>query len=536
MAQYKPQAATPEFLRARATWSSREAEILEGRALPHIKDFRAGHSVFREDAADDLGQQIRLDVESDLHTLEVLDLLNALKTDMSGDGCWQVYQGMGNAGEDVDVYLFHAALRGHPSAVSAWAADMMTSRNPTDRVGHLMGMSVALGMMSGLQVWDGSLEDSADRVRELRTHGQGILRRTGETMSEWDWATEQLEYESQYADQKRPGHAESKRRLEKAIEAMTGDAEFLRLVEEDRAEFFAPPSPPKPAAPVKPGLVVLGAMPAGDSKHRGEIARAVAAIAGKRLPLVGGDRVFAAGMRLHEDYPHLTEAIDRMMLPQVAREFPQFRALIVGPAGAGKSSVAMAVADALGLPSMVFNAGGASDAAFGGTSSQYASQRMSLPMQMIAQHGIANPLMIGDEIDKVASGRQNGSLTDVLLGMLEPSSARRYFDPALECQVDLSAVSFIMTANTLEDVPQPLRDRLQVIRVPEPSWEHVGVLSRRILDDLARGRGLDPRWIESLAEDELEIVHQAWPGGSLRRLRKILEVLVDTRDLTMGVH
>ena len=70
--------------------------------------------------------------------------------------------------------------------------------------------------------------------------------------------------------------------------------------------------------------------------------------------------------------------------------------------------------------------------------------------------------------------------------------------------------------------------------MPEPTWEHLGVLSRQIVDRIAKERGVDSRWFAPLAEDELDLVRQAWPGGSLRQLTRIITTIVDGRDRLIG--
>src|SRR5690606_8339771 len=107
-------------------------------------------------------------------------------------------------------------------------------------------------------------------------------------------------------------------------------------------------------------------------------------------------------------------------------------------------------------------------------------------------------------------------------------------DLALEVEVDLSAVSHFATANSLEGIPDPLRDRMRVLQMPDPGWQHLGTLTRQILDRLAKERGLDPRWHEALAEDELDLVRTNWPGGSIRQLTTIVRAIVDGRSQIMG--
>ena len=100
----------------------------------------------------------------------------------------------------------------------------------------------------------------------------------------------------------------------------------------------------------------------------------------------------------------------------------------------------------------------------------------------------------------------------------------------MELAVDLSHVSYILTANSLENIPPPMRDRCRIIQVPNPSPEHVPVLVRGILDDIARERGIDRHWIEPLAQDEIEVITEGWGEGSIRRLRRVVEIFLHDRD------
>ena len=262
--------------------------------------------------------------------------------------------------------------------------------------------------------------------------------------------------------------------------------------------------------------------------------RPFTAIAGRRLPLVRRGDVAAHRRSLVRRAPHAETAIDVILRDLAASELAWIRpTLLVGPAGAGKTSLARAIAETIGLPVTTYAAGGIADASLMGTSAQWSTSRPSVPLDLIRSSGIANPLVVLDEADKTQSSH-NGSLVDALLAFLEPATARRYRDLALEIEVDLSRVSWISTANRLDDVPRPLLDRFRVIRVEEPRWEHVGDLARGILDDIAAERDLDRRWLEELAQDELQVLKKAWNGGSIRRLRRALEVLVDGRDLAMG--
>jgi hypothetical protein len=277
-------------------------------------------------------------------------------------------------------------------------------------------------------------------------------------------------------------------------------------------------------------LVVVPTLgePTGSSARK-EVLGQFKSIAGVALPVAGVEELVEPRRQLLARYPHFAIEIDLIL-----RQRRPYRLLLVGSPGCGKTSLARDLADALDLPSVVYPGGGAADSSFSGTSAQWTTSRPSIPLQTVLRSRTANPVVIIDEIDKADPGRNNGSFADALLTFLEPGSARRVLDPTLEVEVDLSAVSYIATANKIEDVPGPLRDRLRVIRMPDPSPAHATALIATMLDDLAVERGIDHRWLQPLAADELELVNKAWPGGSLRRLRRVVELLIDGRDQQMG--
>lgn len=280
------------------------------------------------------------------------------------------------------------------------------------------------------------------------------------------------------------------------------------------------------ASPAVRSLVVVPLLgdPTGSSAQK-DLFKQFKPIAGTALPLTGDVDLSAVRSRLLARYPHFATEIDLVL-----RQSQPFRLLLVGSPGCGKTSLARDLASTLGLPSVVYPVGGSSDSSFAGTSAQWSTARASTPLQTVLRHRQANPLVILDELEKAGDSRHNGSLVDALLSFLESTSARRVLDPALEVECDLSAVSYVATANGLAGVPRPLLDRLRVIRMPDPRPEHALALIATMFNDIADERGLDRRWLQPLAGDELEIVQKAWPGGSLRRLRRVLELLLDGRD------
>lgn len=305
------------------------------------------------------------------------------------------------------------------------------------------------------------------------------------------------------------------------------DPELRAAIDEDRAEFLAGDDEPA-------GLIVVPSLPDGTGARKDTIKSWGDKIA-RPLPLVPRGDVAAHRQALARQWPHAVELIDVVLGDLAARDTVRFRpTLFVGPAGSGKSSLARAICEHFELPCELQPLAGVHDAAMMGTSAQWSSTRESVPLQLIKRTGMASVGMIWDEVEKIGTRRENGNVLDALLPMLEIDQARRYRDQALEVEVDLSMVSHFATANSIDGIPAPLRDRFRILTMPEPGWQHLGTLTRQIVDRVARERGIDGRWFAPLAEDEMDLVRAAWPGGSIRKLSRIVTTIVDGREQIMG--
>lgn len=309
------------------------------------------------------------------------------------------------------------------------------------------------------------------------------------------------------------------------------DAAWIdRVINEDRGE-IAESAPPRETF----GVVVVPALPEGGTSWRKEIVKSWHSLAGTRLPAVDRGDLAAHRRSLVERWPHAAEVIDVILGDLAAMPAVRFRpTLLVGSPGSGKSSLARAIFDTVGLPCELQSFAGLHDAALMGTSAQWSSARESTPLQLIKRSGKATVGVIWDEIEKASSDRRSGAPAEALLPMLEVDQARRYRDLCLEVEVDLSLVSHFATANSLDGIPDPVRDRMRVLSMPEPGWQHLGTLSSQIVRRIAKERGVDSRWFAPLAEDELDLVRAAWPGGSLRQLTRIVTTLIDGRDRLIG--
>ncbi|GAA5876394.1 hypothetical protein JCM1840_006010 [Sporobolomyces johnsonii] len=196
----------------------------------------------------------------------------------------------------------------------------------------------------------------------------------------------------------------------------------------------------------------------------------------------------------------------------------------VGPPGVGKTSIGKSIARALDRQFFRFSVGGLSDVAeIKGHRRTYVGAMPGKIIQALKKVQTENPLVLIDEVDKIGRGH-NGDPSSALLEMLDPEQNSQFLDHYLDVPVDLSRVLFVCTANTLDTIPAPLLDRMEVLEVSGYITEEKAAIASKYLAPQAKeGAGLKNADVELQDDAVAALIRYYCRESGVRRLKQQIE-------------
>src|SRR5215212_7768661 len=203
----------------------------------------------------------------------------------------------------------------------------------------------------------------------------------------------------------------------------------------------------------------------------------------------------------------------------------------VGPPGTGKTSLGEAIGKAIGREFYRISVGGVRDEAeVRGHRRTYVGAMPGLIIQALRRVAVKDPVLMIDEIDKMSGGGPSGDPTAAMLEVLDPSQNNSFVDHYLNLPFDLSQCLFICTANNLFDIPAPLRDRMEIIKIAGYTIEEkVEIAWRYLMPRLLEDHGISDTDIQFTDESLSFISNRYSREAGLRNFERNLAAIMRKR-------
>ena len=243
------------------------------------------------------------------------------------------------------------------------------------------------------------------------------------------------------------------------------------------------------------------------------------------------DDIVKAKEILDEDHYGLEKVKNRILeylaVKIMTKKNPQTILCLVGPPGVGKTSLAKSIARALNKTFVKMSLGGVKDESeIRGHRRTYIGALPGRILQSLKRAGTNNPVMLLDEIDKMSSDYK-GDPTSAMLEVLDAEQNFAFSDNYLEEPYDLSKVFFIATANYLENIPEPLRDRIEIVEVSSyTEYEKYEIARRHLLSKQLKANGLAKELFNITDQAIYRIIQEYTREAGVRELERLLGTIV----------
>lgn len=194
--------------------------------------------------------------------------------------------------------------------------------------------------------------------------------------------------------------------------------------------------------------------------------------------------------------------------------------LLLGKPGIGKTRFAKRVAHHLGLPARMVSGAGGQTLDLAGLSRVYDSTQPSVVARTMLETGVANPVILVDEIDKANPLGRERRFQDALLTMIDSETCGSVPDECLSTVVDMSQVSWILTANDISGLSRPLLDRVRIFDVPAPDIAHLPAIIHGIVADIASDYCIPPDEMPELPTETMQQLLDIYRNGASIRVVK----------------